>query len=52
MDHLGADSVDTVELVMAAEELFKIEIPEDAIESVRAVEDFSRMVERLRGERD
>lgn len=35
IDDLGADSLDTVELVMAFEEEFNIEIPDDAAEKSR-----------------
>jgi acyl carrier protein len=38
-DDLGADSLDTVELVMAFEELFGIEIPETDVERIRTVQD-------------
>jgi len=38
-DDLGADSLDQVELVMALEENFDIEIPDDAAEKVRTVQD-------------
>ncbi|PPR77173.1 MAG: Acyl carrier protein, partial [Alphaproteobacteria bacterium MarineAlpha3_Bin5] len=34
IDDLGADSLDTVELVMAFEEEFNIEIPDDAAEKI------------------
>ena len=34
IDDLGADSLDTVELVMAFEEEFSIEIPDDAAEKI------------------
>jgi acyl carrier protein len=37
IDDLGADSLDTVELVMAFEEEFGIEIPDDAAESILTV---------------
>jgi len=36
---LGADSLDTVELVMALEEEFGIEIPDEAAESIGTVQD-------------
>lgn len=36
---LGADSLDTVELVMALEEEFGIEIPDEAAESIATVKD-------------
>jgi acyl carrier protein len=39
IDDLGADSLDTVELVMAFEEAFSIEIPEDAAEKISTVGD-------------
>jgi acyl carrier protein len=38
-DDLGADSLDTVELVMSFEEAFKIAIPEEEAEKVRTVKD-------------
>ena len=37
IDDLGADSLDLVELVMAFEEEFNIEIPDDVQESIRTV---------------
>ena len=37
IDDLGADSLDTVELVMAFEEQFGIEIPDDAAETIITV---------------
>ena len=39
IDDLGADSLDTVELVMAFEEEFGIEIPDDAAEMIQTVGD-------------
>jgi acyl carrier protein len=39
INDLGADSLDTVELVMAFEEEFGIEIPEDAAEKILTVGD-------------
>lgn len=39
IDDLGADSLDTVELVMAFEEEFSIEIPDDAAETIQTVGD-------------
>lgn len=39
IDDLGADSLDTVELVMAFEEEFGIEIPDDAAESIQSFGD-------------
>ena len=39
IDDLGADSLDTVELVMAFEEQFDIEIPDDAAETIQTVKD-------------
>ena len=38
IDDLGADSLDTVELVMAFEEEFGIEIPDDAAETIQTVQ--------------
>tara|TARA_B100001540_G_C15752422_1_gene617650 strand:- start:381 stop:614 length:234 start_codon:yes stop_codon:yes gene_type:complete len=39
IDDLGADSLDTVELVMAFEEEFGCEIPDDAAEKIMTVKD-------------
>ena len=39
IDDLGADSLDNVELVMAFEEEFSIEIPDDAAEHIQTVGD-------------
>ncbi|MEE9381470.1 MAG: acyl carrier protein [Hyphomonadaceae bacterium] len=39
IDDLGADSLDLVELVMAFEEEFNIEIPDDVQENIRLVSD-------------
>lgn len=39
IDDLGADSLDIVELVMAFEEEFGIEIPDDAAETIQTVGD-------------
>jgi len=39
MDDLGADSLDTVELVMALEEEFDIEIPDEDAEKIWLVND-------------
>jgi acyl carrier protein len=38
-EDLGADSLDTVELVMAFEEEFEIEIPDEAAEQIKTVRD-------------
>lgn len=39
VDDLGADSLDTVELVMAFEEEFNIEIPDEDAEKITTVQD-------------
>ena len=39
IDDLGADSLDIVELIMAFEEEFGIEIPDDAAEKIKTVQD-------------
>ena len=52
MDDLGADSLDTVELVMAIEEAFKIQISEDDAEKVRTVKEALDYLEkRTKGSR-
>lgn len=45
IDDLGADSLDTVELVMAFEEAFNVEIPEDAAEKIATVKDAIAYIE-------
>lgn len=44
LDDLGADSLDVVELVMAIEESFDIEIPDEAIETMRTIGDVESYV--------
>lgn len=43
---LGADSLDTVELVMAFEEEFGVEIPDDAAETITTVGDAVKFLEK------
>lgn len=45
IDDLGADSLDNVELVMAFEEEFDVEIPDDAAETIQTVGDAIKFVE-------
>ena len=45
IDDLGADSLDTVELVMAFEEEFGCEIPDDAAEKILTVQDSINFIE-------
>ncbi len=45
IDDLGADSLDTVELVMAFEEEFGCEIPDDAAEKILTVKDAISFIE-------
>ncbi len=46
VDDLGADSLDIVELVMAFEESFDIEIPDDDAEKIRTVKDAVDYIEK------
>ncbi|MEM0930703.1 MAG: acyl carrier protein [Pseudomonadota bacterium] len=45
IDDLGADSLDIVELVMAFEEEFDIEIPDDAAETIQTVGDAIKFIQ-------
>ncbi len=45
IDDLGADSLDTVELVMAFEEEFEIEIPDDAAETIQTFGDAVKFID-------
>jgi acyl carrier protein len=49
IDDLGADSLDTVELVMAFEEEFGIEIPDDAAEKILTIKDAINFIESQNG---
>ena len=49
VDDLGADSLDTVELVMALEEEFGIEIPDEDAEKIQTVGDAIRYIEEKSG---
>jgi acyl carrier protein len=46
VDDLGADSLDTVELVMAFEEAFDIEIPDEDAEKIKTVKDAIEYIEK------
>ena len=46
VDDLGADSLDTVELVMAFEEAFNLEIPDEAAEKIQKVKDAVAYIEK------
>jgi acyl carrier protein len=45
VDDLGADSLDTVELVMALEEEFGLEIPDEDAEKISTVDDAIKYIE-------
>jgi acyl carrier protein len=52
VDDLGADSLDTVELVMAFEEEFGIEIPDEDAEKIRMVSDAVKYIESKAGSKE
>ena len=47
IEDLGADSLDIVELIMAMEEAFEIEIPDEEAENIRTVADAVSFVAKL-----
>jgi acyl carrier protein len=49
VDDLGADSLDTVELVMAFEEAFNVEIPDEDAEKILKVQDAVKYIEDKSG---
>ena len=49
IDDLGADSLDIVELVMAFEEEFNVEIPHDAAEKISTVKDATDYIDQHQG---
>ncbi|NLM17465.1 MAG: acyl carrier protein [Candidatus Riflebacteria bacterium] len=46
IEDLGADSLDTVELVMALEEAYNLDIPDDQAEKLRTVQDVVNYIEK------
>jgi acyl carrier protein len=46
VDDLGADSLDVVELVMALEEEFGVEIPDEEVENIRTIRDVTEYIAR------
>ncbi|HEX7090241.1 MAG TPA: acyl carrier protein [Longimicrobiales bacterium] len=50
VEDLGADSLDTVELVMAFEEEFGLEIPDEEAEQLQTVADAIRYLKEHKGE--
>ena len=46
IDDLGADSLDIVELIMAFEEEFNVEIPDEAAEKIKTVQDVVDYIEK------
>jgi acyl carrier protein len=48
VDDLGADSLDVVELVMALEEKFDIEIPDESAEGIATVADAVKFIEEAK----
>ena len=49
IEDLGADSLDTVELVMAFEENFDIEVPDEEAEKLQFVADVVAYIEKVQG---
>ena len=49
VDDLGADSLDTVELIMALEEEFNVEIPDEDAEKMKTVGDAIKYIEDKAG---
>ena len=49
IEDLGADSLDTVELVMAFEENFDIEVPDEEAEKLQSVADVVAFIEKVQG---
>ena len=45
VDDLGADSLDLVDVVMSIEDEFEIEVPDEAIEEIKTVDDAVKYIE-------
>ena len=50
IDDLGADSLDIVELIMAFEEEFNVEIPDEAAEKIKTVQDVVNYIDQNKEE--
>ncbi len=48
MEDLGADSLDVVEMIMALEEKFEIEIPDSEAEKIQTVQDVVNYIEKAK----
>ena len=48
IDDLGADSLDIVELIMAFEEEFNVEIPDDVAEKIKSVKDTVEYIDSIK----
>jgi len=51
IEDLGADSLDIVELVMAMEEAFEIDIPDEEAENIRTVDDAVSFIRKINPEK-
>ncbi len=49
IEDLGADSLDTVELIMSLEEKFDIEISDEDAEKIKTVQDVVEYIEKIQG---
>jgi acyl carrier protein len=52
VEDLGADSLDQVELVMALEEEFGAEIPEEDVDQLQSVDDVNKYITKTSGEQE
>ena len=48
IDDLGADSLDIVELIMAFEEEFNVEIPDEVAEKIKTVKDAVELIDKAK----
>ena len=48
IDDLGADSLDIVELIMAFEEEFSVEIPDEVAEKIKTVKDAGELIDKAK----
>ncbi len=45
VEDLGADSIDAIDLILAVQEEFEIEIPDEAVESIKTISDIVKYIE-------
>ena len=51
IEDLGADSLDTIEMLMSLEEEFGISVPDDKAEELKTVQDIAQFIDSVKGKK-